>query len=632
MCGIGGLVNFDYSKKEWESNLKNFCKQLHHRGPDAKGFFFDQENQIGLYQTRLSILDLNKRSDQPFFSKTKKQILIFNGEIYNYLKVKKDLKKNNIIFKTNSDTEVLFEAINFYGIKTAITKIDGMFAFAYLDLLNKKLYLARDRLGEKPLVYYYKNNQLIFSSEFKFLEDLFSRELSTNSLNSYLTFSNIPYPLSAYNNCYKKRPGEIIEIELTKKLNLKKNIYWEPSIYYFKNTIKKSSQNISIEAENILEEIINEQLNADVNVGTFLSGGYDSSLITLLSSKYASKKINSFSIGYDDASDESRYAEKVAKIIKTQHNTIILKPKDIEDNIGLISQVFDEPFSDISQIPNMLLSKFAKKHVSVVLTGDGGDEVFGGYYRHNFLNKIFLLNKNLPKFIKPLIEFALDKLSSTKYDNDQINRVGKIFGINSLQSKLDKFKNLINAEDKFELYFLTLSRNYSQKLDFNSLRKEYSIYEDVTFKDFIRLMDYSFYLNNDILTKVDRTSMYNSLEIRSPFLDRKIVEFSLQNLQFNKPYFENKFIIKKILSKYLDLKLFDRPKKGFSFPLHNWIYKELKNYFCDNLNNLKKKNLSNINNKNINNILESINKRKYLDIHQAWSLVVLNNWLETNEK
>lgn len=632
MCGIGGLVNFDYSKKEWESNLKNFCKQLHHRGPDAKGFFFDQENQIGLYQTRLSILDLNKRSDQPFFSKTKKQILIFNGEIYNYLKVKKDLKKNNIIFKTNSDTEVLFEAINFYGIKTAITKIDGMFAFAYLDLLNKKLYLARDRLGEKPLVYYLKNNQLIFSSEFKFLKDLFSRELSTNSLNSYLTFSNIPYPLSAYNNCYKVRPGEFIEIELTKKLNLKKNIYWEPSIYYFKNTIKNSSQNILIEAENILEEIINEQLNADVNVGTFLSGGYDSSLITLLSSKYASKKINSFSIGYDDASDESRYAEKVAQIIKTQHNTIILKPKDIEDNIGLISQVFDEPFSDISQIPNMLLSKFAKKHVSVALTGDGGDEVFGGYYRHNFLNKIFLLNKNLPKFIKPLIQFALDKLSSTKYDNDQINRVGKIFGINSLQSKLDKFKNLINAEDKFELYFLTLSRSYSQKLDLNSLRKEYSIYEDVTFKDFIRLMDYSFYLNNDILTKVDRTSMHNSLEIRSPFLDRKIVEFSLQNLQFNKPYFENKFIIKKILSKYLDLKLFNRPKQGFSFPLHNWIYKELKNYFCDNLNNLKKKNIPNIDNKNINNILESINKKKYLDIHQAWSLVVLNNWLETNEK
>ena len=632
MCGIGGLINFDYSKKEWESNLKNFCKQLHHRGPDSKGFFFDQENQIGLYQTRLSILDLNKRSDQPFFSKTKKQILIFNGEIYNYLKVKNELKKNNIIFKTNSDTEVLFEAINFYGIETAISKIDGMFAFAYLDLLNKKLYLARDRLGEKPLVYYYKNNQLIFSSEFKFLDDLFSRELNTKSLNCYLKFSNIPYPSSAYHNCYKVRPGEIIEIQLTKKLNLKKNIYWEPSTYYHKASIKNSSQNILSESEKILKEIINEQLNADVNVGTFLSGGYDSSLITLLSSKLASKKINSFSIGYDDASDESRYAEKVAKIIKTQHNTIILKPKDIEDNIGLISQVFDEPFSDISQIPNMLLSKFAKKHVSVVLTGDGGDEVFGGYYRHNFLNKIFLLNKNLPKFIKPLIEFALDKLLSIKYDNDQINRVGKIFGINSLQSKLDKFKNLINAEDKFELYFLTLSRNYSQKLDFNSLRKEYSIYEDVTFKDFIRLMDYSFYLNNDILTKVDRTSMYNSLEIRSPFLDKKIVEFSLKNLKFNKPYFENKFIIKKILSKYLDLKLFDRPKKGFSFPLHNWIYQELKNYFCDNLNNLKKKNLPNIDNKNINNIIESINKKKYLDIHQAWSLVVLNNWLETNEK
>ena len=632
MCGIGGLVNFDFSEQKWEDCLNKFCEQLSHRGPDSKGFFFDQDNQIGLYHTRLSIIDINSRSSQPFFSKNKKQIIVFNGEIYNFLKIKNDLKKNNIIFKTSSDTEVLIEAINYYGIEKAISKIDGMFAFAYLDISKKKLYLARDRLGEKPLVYYHKDNQLIFSSEFKFLEDLFSRKLNTKSLNSYLKFSNIPYPLSAYNNCHKVRPGELIEIEIGKKLNLKKCKFWEPSTHYFKARKKNSSQNILKESEKILEEIINEQLNADVNIGTFLSGGYDSSLITVLSSKYASKKINTFSIGYNDASDESRYAERVAKIAKTQHHTIILKPKDIEDNMCLISEAFDEPFSDISQIPNVLLSKFAKKHVSVALTGDGGDEVFGGYYRHNYLKKIFSLNKKLPKFVRAIIKTAIKKLLLNKNDNDLVNRIGKKIGINSLQSKLDKFNHLIDAEDKFKVYFLTLSRNYSQKIDLNSLRKEYSIYEDIDFQDFIRMMDYSFYLNNDILTKVDKTSMYNSLEIRSPFLDRKIVEFSLQNLQFNKPYFENKFIIKKILSKYLDLKLFDRPKKGFSFPLHNWIYKELKNYFCDNLNNLKKKNLPNIDNKNINNILESINKRKYLDIHQAWSLVVLNNWLETNEK
>lgn len=636
MCGIGGYINYDFSEVKWSRILNESCKNLAHRGPNSKGIYFNTDEKIGLYHTRLSILDINDRSNQPFFSEDKSKILIFNGEIYNYKELKKILLDKNIEFTTTSDTEVLFKLINYFGINDALKKIDGMFSFAYYDKLKKKIYLARDRLGEKPLIYYFNDNRFLFCSEIRnnFELDDHKLEIDWNKIDYFYRFSFIASPNSIYKNYKKLEPGELLIINTSNELKIEKNKYWSPSKSYNSSEPKKKLQQVVKESEDILDKIISEQINSDVNLGSFLSGGYDSTLISFLAAKHSRKQIQTFSIGYENQMDESFHAKKISRIIQSKHENIIIKPNDISDNISKIISVYDEPFSDISQIPTFLLCQFAKKSVSVALSGDGGDEVFGGYYRYKYLNYIKFINNKFPIFFKKLILKLIDKLTDNIKSSVKINFIGKKFGILSLDSKLRKCASILaNTEsDNFDLYFLTLSRNDRKEFYDKSLKQNYYFLKDFQFEDFIRILDLLFYLNNDILTKVDKASMANSLEVRSPFLDKKIIEYSLKNLRNNRVFFQNKIITKQILKKYINLEELNKPKQGFSFPLQFWIYKDLKNFCCDNLNQLRSREKFLYINKEILSIIEKINNNKSVNIHYVWSLVVLNNWIKINNE
>ena len=636
MCGIGGYINYDFSEVKWSRILNESCENLAHRGPNSKGIYYNTDEKIGLYHTRLSILDINDRSNQPFFSKDKSKILIFNGEIYNYKELKKNLQDKNIEFTTHSDTEVLLELINYFGINDALNKIDGMFSFAYYDKLKKKIFLARDRLGEKPLIYYFNNNRFLFCSEIKNNSELEDHKLDIDwkKIDYFSRFSFIASPNTIYKNYNKLEPGELLIIDTLNELKIKKTQYWSPSISYNNAQPKKKLQQVVSESEIILDKIISEQINSDVNLGSFLSGGYDSTLISFLAAKHSHKQIQTFSIGYENQMDESSHAKKISKIIQSKHESIIIKPKDISDNISKIISVYDEPFSDISQIPTFLLCQFAKKNVSVALSGDGGDEIFGGYYRYKYLNYIKFINNKFPIFFKKLILRVIDKLTENIKSAVKINIIGNKFGILGLDDKLRKCALIMaNSEsDNFDLYFSTLSRNDSKEFSNKSLKQKYHFLKDFEFDDFIRILDLLFYLNNDILTKVDKASMANSLEVRSPFLDRKIVEYSLENLKNNRVFFQNKVITKQILKKYINLDLLKKPKQGFSFPLQFWIYKDLKDFCCDNLNQLKsRENFLHLN-KEILSMIDKINNNQAVNIYYAWSLVILNNWIEINNE
>ncbi|MEO9485810.1 MAG: asparagine synthase (glutamine-hydrolyzing) [Ekhidna sp.] len=558
MCGITGYKIRKPSVNGLENPLKAAIHTLSKRGPDAHGTFI--HNTVGLGQTRLSILDTSKEANQPMMDVSGRYIMVFNGEIYNYEDLKKSI--NQTEFKSSGDTEVLLYLLIEQGIN-CLSKLNGFFSIAFYDKAEESLLIARDRYGIKPLHYYQDDEQLIFGSEMKaVLSYPIKKEIDKNALYWYLKLNYLPGNLSMIDNVQKLEPGHYLQVE---KKKVTKKCYLSSAQEKVNSSYKDSKK----ELVSILDKSVRSRLISDVPLGSFLSGGTDSSAIVALASKYTSN-LQTFSIGYRDHPyfDETSYAESVAKKFNTNHTTFKLTNDDLLSDLNAIIEYIDEPFADSSAIPTYILSKHTRKHVTVALSGDGADELFGGYYKHLALSKSLENSfSNLAMKVAHPIFKSLPKSRSGKLSN--------IF------RRLDRYSMMLKQDKKERYWFLaSLTNNPTHLLkeesgeSISEFKAKYiSQIHDVN--DYL-IVDQEIVLPGDMLTKVDLMSMANSLEVRVPFLDREVVEFarSLPS-QYKIKGNHRKRILQDAFKDILPKDIFNRPKKGFEVPLLDWMKNEL---------------------------------------------------------
>jgi asparagine synthase (glutamine-hydrolysing) len=551
MCGIlGGNI------KDW--NYQNGIEAMKHRGPDCQRVV--NYNLCTLGFARLSIMDLSDRAMQPLTSQDQDVTILFNGEIYGFQELRKKLEKK-YEFRTTSDTEVILNAYIEYG-DNFIDMIDGMYAIAIYDGRIQQLKLYRDRYGIKPLYYLYKDKKFAFTSELKgFLaasNDESEFKIDNTAIYDYMAYQYIPEPKSMYNDVYKLEPASYIHYDLREKKIAAKGKYWKLHVNTRAHGNRKREDVLS-DVRELIKQSVTKQMVADVPVGTFLSGGVDSSIVSYECSRI-NPNIDSFSIGFvEKKSDESRYAKIVAEKCNINNKLRILSYDDIKNVKGMLQQLYDEPFADTSAYPTRILSELARKDVKVVLTGDGGDELFGGYGRY----AIFLNKKADNKFINMYIENAIGKVLPKG------NNLRNIL-LDKFRSELTTYSELVGMfdESKIESWrkLLKIDKDYDLKW---YLRKYY--HEDLPPMTRMRYLDFKTYLPSDILTKVDRTSMSVSLETRIPFLDRKLVEYVF-SLADDECFYGNelKTLLKKAYEGIFPNEILYRKKKGFSIP-NNYI-------------------------------------------------------------
>lgn len=586
MCGIAGIIQ-NYNKLDLNKEIISITDVLSHRGPDNMGHWVSKSNNIALGHTRLSIIDLSKNGNQPMHSKNQRYVISFNGEIYNYRELKKKLMtKANILWKSTTDTEVILQLLEFYTFEETLKLLKGMFAISIWDNKENCLYLARDRAGEKPLYYFANENFFIFASELKSIKKslFFNDEINKESVFDLINHGYISAPNSIFKNTKKLEPGNYLVFN-QKKMDYKINRYWNIN---YQSNLKKQIGKRSIEdnIENILLKSLEKQLHADVPVGIFLSGGIDSSLIVSLTTKLGIRP-KTFTIGFDDNDfDESKDSKKIAEYLNTEHHEHYLTSKEALNLIPKMQNIYCEPFGDSSQIPTYLISKIARQNVTVALSGDGGDELFGGYNRHIYANRFFSCSKFIPNNLRKLISSYLEKsnISKSKQFYNLISKViPKKYVLNNFSDKIIKIAKVIDVNGIDEFYEKITSNIIlygnimkNQNIKFNQFSKLETDLNIILDKDFNK------YLPDDILCKVDRASMANSLEIRAPFLEQELIEYAF-NLKFKeKVDFSNgKIPLRNILSKLLPQKLISKNKRGFGIPLNNWLREELRDWSED---------------------------------------------------
>jgi asparagine synthase (glutamine-hydrolysing) len=648
MCGICGF--FSKSSSSYNNIIDNMSNALLHRGPDNKGTWRDEKFGLFLGHQRLSILDLSNNGNQPMVSKSNRFIIIFNGEIYNHLKLREEvvLKNSSFIWRGGSDTETLLASIENWGIEKTLKKIVGMFAFAIWDKKERCLTLARDRIGEKPLYYGWQsktgNPVFLFGSELKSLKahPEFEKNINHEAINLQMKYSFIPAPYTIYKNIYKLLPGHFLQLRENNFFNSslpKSQIYY--SFLNASDSEKKNFKNINniqSELHNLLKQTIKDKMISDVPIGAFLSGGIDSSLIVSLMKTCATQPVKTFTIGFSDQIyDEAKFAKQVAKHLGTDHTELYLSDKDILSVIPNLANVYDEPFADSSQIPTYLISKIAKKSVTVCLTGDGGDELFCGYNRYNVPTRLWNIYNLLPFFFKRLLIFGL-KLAKLEERKFLLGFFSKFIHYQFLDQKIIKLNDIYKSKNIFEFYdrLITICNNSKDiVLNSNEPLSNFAggkiFFNNINNQQIMMALDIFNYLPDDILVKVDRAAMSNSLETRAPFLDHRIVDFAWQMPQSLK--FKNgkgKWILREILNYYIPKKLIKKNKSGFSVPIDNWLRGPLRHWAENLLDEKKIKEQGYLNSKIIKIMwIEHINKKKNLG-SQLWNVLMFQLWLENN--
>lgn len=578
MCGIVGFIN----KNENIVILDDMLQIQSYRGPDDKGTYFDKRSGIHFGHNRLSIQDLSSHGHQPFISDCTKYIIAFNGEVYNFKVLRDELELLGYKFASHSDTEVILYSYKQWGIK-CIDKFIGMFAFSILDKVNNKLFLVRDRAGVKPLYYYSYEDDFMFSSELKSFHQhpCFKKEQDLTTLPYFFQFGYIPAPYTIFKNTYKLEAGHYLEYNLeNKQYSIEK--YWDVNKFYLSPKLDKTEEEIVNEIEEILDDAINLRMVSDVPVGVFLSGGYDSSLVASILAKKQGKKINTFTIGFDDEKyNEAKHAKKIAQDLNTNHTEYYMKNNDMLDLVESLPFYYDEPFGDSSALPTMIVSKIAKKSVTVALSADGGDEAFCGYSKYFFLNKF--QNVFSSKIKKELLKTGLNIFNENNIEFIN-NQLPKKLKQTNIKDKYLKFKRAIFSETKEEMF--ENASSYVNKNDIEKFLKVqrnhllYKHWKNIGSIDYINHMmacDYKLFMNDDVLTKVDRSTMSVSLEGREPLLDHRIIEYMAKvptNLKYKNR--EGKYLLRQVLYKYLPKELVDKPKAGFQIPLNEWLRGELR--------------------------------------------------------
>lgn len=595
MCGIAGLFSLSSDHSFVSASLQSMISTLHRRGPDAVGYWVDSSIPLGLAHSRLSIRDLSAAGSQPMHSLCGRYVLSFNGEIYNSNSLKQELSAQGYnTWRGTSDTEVLLVALSVWGITASLRKCEGMFAFALWDKQQKKLTLCRDRLGEKPLYYGFVQNCFVFCSELKAIAESFSPALAVNeeALAYMLRYGYVPSPYSIYDGIHKLPSGSYISIDSSFVLS-KPSSWWS-----FSNCLSNRLQSPYESDVHYLDSLSDHLTNAvslcmesDVPIGCLLSGGIDSSLIASTMQSVSSSPINTFTVGFENlAYDESRHASRVAKYLGTNHTEITVTESDALNLIPTLPDVYDEPFGDSSQIPTTLVSSLVSSNVRVCLSGDGGDELFGGYNRYMWAP--FMWNKfsNLPLFLRRILSQLFLSIKSQRWSKvySGLNKFMPFLPlVNTPGYKLHKLAQVLSANSPLQLYDFLISQSqyshllFKQPIALESIASLYS-FDDLSFVENMMAIDTLTYLQDDILVKVDRASMSNGLEMRVPFLNSALIDFSWSIPLTSKINgFDGKLPLKCLLHRYLPTELFERPKQGFSIPLGQWLRGPLREWSED---------------------------------------------------
>lgn len=568
MCGITGWINLNGGggTHHSEAVLHGMCERMTHRGPDSEGLWLDERVALGM--RRLSIIDLAGGS-QPVYNEDRSVVVVMNGELYNYREVRADLEKLGHQFGSHSDTEILPHLYEEYG-EAMLDHINGMFVFALWDKTREKLIVARDRFGEKPIYYGVFDGRLIFGSEPKVLlaNPLVKPELDLDSLRQYVSFDYVPAPKSIYKGVSKLPAAHLLTVE---KGEIKTRRYWN---FSWAKTSKGSIDNAAAELRDLLADAVRMRLVADVPLGILLSGGVDSSTVAAFSTQFSTEKVKTFSIGFEeDSFDESKYARMVATHLGTEHYEERLSVEKAADLISEIGTWLDEPLSDGSLIPTLLLSRFVKKYVTVALGGDGGDEIFAGYPMY-FAHKVARAYARVPKalragVIEPVVASLPVSSKNLSFDYkakrfvaaskfDLVTRHHSYFGSFAVDAQPRLFTDDVLANSNGDIY-----RGPSDLL---------AICDAESDVERMQFLDINYYMAEDILTKVDRASMAVSLEVRAPFLDPRIAEFAARiPLDYKLKRNHGKHILKRAVAPLLPKEILDRPKKGFGIPIADWL-------------------------------------------------------------
>ena len=616
MCGISGF----YSKNQIfsEQQLRKMTDVMVHRGPDASGYFFI--NHVGLGHRRLSIIDLSEQANQPMYSPCGRFVIVFNGEVYNFQEIKKEiLSEKKVEFYTSSDTEVILQAYIHWGADF-VHKLNGMFAIAIYDKLTDELFLTLDRLGIKPLFYYHKNDVFVFASELKALLQIeaisANAAINMEAVNQFLHLGYIPQPNTIYQNIFKFPSGYHATIS-NNDFQLKP--YWSPE-----NKIAQPVDMSFLDAKNhlklLLESSVSYRMICDVPFGTFLSGGTDSSIVTAIASGISDKKINTFSIGFKESKyDESKFAAMVAAHLGTLHHEFIVSENDAASLIPELLDVFDEPFADSSAFPTMLVSKLARQQVTMTLSGDGGDELFMGYGAYQWSKR---LHNPMIRILSPLLYNTLPALGN------RYKRASHLFDCRDFS----KIKSHIFSQEQYLFKYNELSKVLNYEVFHEFVLNENFALPHLSAEEQQALFDLKYYLKDDLLVKVDRATMRFSLETRVPLLDYRVVEFALNlPLKFKINHGIQKYILKEILYDYIPREMFQRPKWGFSIPLQQWLQDKLKYLADDYLSPEKISVYGMLNQDYVKELLfRFYNKKEYYLYNRLWALIVLQQFAERN--
>ena len=585
MCGITGYLehNPGIPREKSQGIIDRMTDALTHRGPDDRGTFLDASVGLALGHRRLSIIDLSPLGQQPMSSPDERYQLVFNGEIYNFRELRTQLAQKGHRFRGNSDTEVLLAAICEWGTVVALTKTNGMFALALWDSQQRSLTLARDRLGIKPLFYGRFANYFLFGSELKSLRQhpAFESSINRAALAEFVRHSYIPSPLSIYDNVRKVRPGEIITITTESATPVTQSIWTAAeTVISAKPRFPGTLAQANLELKALLTESVRLRQIADVPLGAFLSGGIDSSLIVALMQQTGGTT-RTFTIGFSESDyNEAEDAKRIAKHLGTEHTELYVSPQQARDVIPQLATIWDEPFGDSSQIPTYLVSQLARQHVTVALSGDGGDELFGGYQRYRHINGIHNRVRRVPRPIRIGIgRFMASRLVSRLRGKSQ--REGSLWN------------DVLCSRTLKDLYW-NLHAHWKTRLVLGTQVAGSATFDLPQLTDPIEqmmLIDTHSYLPDDILTKVDRASMAVSLEARVPLLDHNVVDFAWSlppELKFNQQ--TGKTILRNILKEFVPREMFDRPKTGFGIPIDAWLRGPLREWGEDLLNESRLKN------------------------------------------
>ena len=622
MCGIVGVIRNDRSDVDRDV-VARMCAAIRHRGPDEEGFYFN--GSVGLGMRRLSIIDL-KSGQQPIHNQDRTAWIVFNGEIYNYRELRDKLEKLGHTFYTNSDTEAIVHAYDRYGTDCP-KHLRGMFAFAIWDERTQELFLARDRVGKKPLLYAQVNGQFIFGSEFSalLLHPDVSREVHPEAIHHYLSFMCVPAPLTAYRAIRKLEPGHSLRYS---KGEIRTERYWQPD---FSRKLNLSEQEAGERTIELLRDAVKVRLMSEVPLGAFLSGGIDSSAVVALMSEESSTPVKTFSIGFEEQDfSELHHARRVAEHVGADHHEFIVRPDALEV-LPILVEHYGEPYADSSAIPTYYVARETRKHVTVALNGDGGDESFAGYERYAAMQLAERYRRIPAPLREVVLRRAIEAIPSSSTQRGRVRDVKRFIQSASLP-KVERYLRWVSVFDaaaKHELYSESFIRQTDEASAARLLDPWFARANGASIVDAVLLTDIMTYLPNDLLVKVDIATMANSLEARSPFLDHHVMEFAASlPAKYKLRGLTTKYLLKRVLQKLLPAENLNRRKMGFGVPIGHWLRGKLQPFLRETIlaDAALKRGL--FKQETVRRLVEQHagGERDYS--HQLWTLLMLELWFQ----